>query len=128
MATRRELVNIPPFEDMAVLYHSADDNCWIAHSLRTDQIGTGGDMGEALEELIRGIDQLLAIADSDATVAYLREAPTAIQDLAKHSKKLPAEIYEVAHKRARGCWPEDIQPAFNTTSDDQAFVAELQPA
>ena len=75
-------------------------------SLRTDQVGTGIDMGHALADLIRGVDGLLELAREDETMAYLREAPADIQARAAASKNLPREIYEVAHKIARGDWPE----------------------
>jgi len=90
---------IKPFSETAVLYYSPEDGCWIAHGLRTDQIGTGLDMGRALAALIRGIDSVLEIAAEDETVAYLREAPRGIQKMATQCKPLPNEIYEVAGKR-----------------------------
>ena len=113
------------FKDVAFIYRSQEDDCWIAHSLRTDQIGTGIDMGRALADLIRGIDSLLQIAAEDGTVAYLREAPKEIQDRAAISKPLPKEIYEVAHKIARGEWPTEIDPSFQATDDDEEFTAEV---
>jgi nitrogen fixation protein FixH len=82
-------------------------------------------MGRAFADLIRGIDQLLEIAKEDQTVANLREAPKEIQDRAAHSKPLPNEIFEVAHKLARGQWPQDIDPAFTAQNDDETFRAEL---
>lgn len=113
------------FEDTALIYHSQEDGCWIAHSLRTDQIGTGVDMGRALADLIRGIDSLLEVAREDETMAYLREAPDDIKARAAASRKLPREIYEVAHKIARGEWPEEIDPAFMAQDDDEEFTAEV---
>jgi hypothetical protein len=117
---------IPPFEDSALIYFSAEDKCWIAHSLRTDQIGTGVDMGRAFADLIRGIDNLLDIAEEDETVDYLRDAAPEIVELAAKSKPLPREIYEVAHKLARGEWPEnDIEPIFAAQDDQETFKADL---
>jgi hypothetical protein len=124
-AKERMKEKIAGFKDTLVIYHSQEDGCWIAHSLRTDQIGTGVDMGRALADAIRGIDQLLEIAKEDETVAYLREAAPKIQDMASASKPLPKEIYEVAHKLARGEWPDDIDPAFTAQNDDETFTAEL---
>ena len=89
------------FKDTAIIYHSVEDGCWIAHSLRTDQIGTGEDMIQAFADLIRGIDGLLEIAGEDETIAYLREAPEEIQGLAEKSGQLPKEMYEIAHKLER---------------------------
>lgn len=115
---------IPPFRDAAVIFFSQEDGCWIAHSLRTDQCGTGVGIAYALADLIRAVDQVCEIAREDETVAYLREAPQDIQKMAATGKKLPREIYEVAHKMARGQWPENIEPEFKA-QDDQAFTAEV---
>jgi len=83
-------------------------------------------MGRALADLIRGVDQLLEIAGEDGTVAYLREAPKEIQQMLGNGKPLPKEIYEVAHKLARGEWPQDIDPAFLAADDDETFHTQLQ--
>ncbi len=101
------MLKIPPFEDHVVIYHSAEDGCWIAHSLKMDQIGTGERIVDALADFIRCANALLKLADSDESIAYLREAPDAIKELARNSKVLPREIYEVAHKHATGEWPKD---------------------
>jgi hypothetical protein len=116
---------IEHFEDSALIYHSQENGCWIAHSLRTDQVGTGIDMGHALADLIRGVDGLLELAREDETMAYLREAPADIRARAAASKNLPREIYEVAHKIARGDWPKDIDPAFTAQNDDEEFVSKV---
>lgn len=117
-------MSVKPFQDIAVIYHSSEDGCWIAHSLRTDQVGTGVDMGRALADLIRGVDSIIKMATEDSSLAYLREAGNDVKALAAKSKPLPAEIYEVAHRIARGTWPNEIDPGF-TASDDQAFTAEI---
>jgi hypothetical protein len=69
--------------DTVVIYHSPEDGCWIAHSLRSDQIGTGRHPIEALADLIKAIKQVFDLAKRDKTIAYLREAPAEIQALAK---------------------------------------------
>lgn len=120
--------NIKPFNDTAIIYYSEDDGCWIAHSLRTDQVGTGVDMGRALADMIRGIDGLLDLARADETIAYQREAPAEIQERLTSSKKLPKEIYEVAHKIARGEWPQEIEPSFQAQNTDEDFSAEFSEA
>jgi len=116
------------FTDQAVIYHSAEDGCWIAHSLRTDQLGTGADMTRALADLIRAIHQVLDVSAADETIAFLREAPAPIQALAKTSKPLPREIYEVAHKMVHGNWPADIEPGFRAPDDESFSVQNLQLA
>ena len=64
-----------PIADEAVIYHSKEDDCWIAHSIKTDQVGTGDQVVEALADLIRGVRAVLSLAAKDRTIAYLREAP-----------------------------------------------------
>lgn len=95
------------FSDTAVIYHSQEDNCWIAHSLRTDQIGTGDQVVDALADLLRGVRAVLRLAEKDESIAYLREAPGEIKKLASRSKKLPGEIFEIAYRHATGGWPKD---------------------
>ena len=86
----------------SVIYYSKEDSCWIAHSLITDQIGTGNSITESLADLMRTIQQILAIAINDRDVEVLRSAPAEIQDIAKRAKHLPGEIYEVAYKMVHG--------------------------
>jgi hypothetical protein len=73
---------IKGFTDSAFIYCSAEDGCWIAHSLRNDQSRTGIDMAHALVDLIQGFDNVLALADEDDSIAYLREAPADIRERA----------------------------------------------
>ena len=119
---------IQPFADVAVLYHSPADGGWVAHSLRTDQVGTGDDMVRALADLIRGVNGLLAEAAADPTVAYLREAPADIPALAAGSVRLPAEVGQVARKIAGDTWPESIDPRFVPVAAAAAFTADLPRA
>lgn len=95
------------FSDTAVIYHSRQDGCWIAHSLKTDQIGTGEQVVEALADLIRAVRSVLALARADQSIAYLRDAPPKIKAMAAKNKKLPHEIFEVAYRRATGRWPQN---------------------
>lgn len=110
---------IEPFEDEVVIYHSEEDGCWVAHSLRTDQVGAGDRIVDALATLIRGIHGLCRLAAQDRTVGYLREAPAEIQNLARKAKVLPLEVYEVAHKMATGQWPEDLKVDVTPARPDQ---------
>ena len=95
---------IKDFVDTVFIHYSQDDSCWIAHSLRTDQVGTGADMGRALADLITAVDQVFELAQNDATIQVMCEAPKEIQDRAAMGRKLPREFFEVAHKIARGEW------------------------
>jgi hypothetical protein len=108
---------LPSITDRIVVYFSPEDQCWIAHSLRMDQIGTGERIVDAMATLIRGASAVLECAAEDETLAYLREAPEEIQQKARDAKDLPLEIYEVAHKMALGKWPAylkvDVEPNEN---------------
>ena len=87
MATKAR--KIMPFDDSAAIFFSQEDNCWIAHSLRTDQIGTGKNAVDALADVIRAVNQVCCQAQCDKSLAYLREAPPKIQKIAKSTCKLP---------------------------------------
>lgn len=116
---------IQPFEESVVLYYSDEDRAWIAHGLRTDQIGVGDRIVDALADFLKAIDQVLQNAREDRTLAYLREAPEDIQRMHDEARRLPNEIYEVAHKMAHGDWPEDIDPGFNANRKDVTFTAKI---
>ncbi|MGA2501239.1 MAG: hypothetical protein ABSH20_26165 [Tepidisphaeraceae bacterium] len=94
--------------DRLIVYHSAEDDCWIAHSLRTDQLGTGDCIVDAMADALKAIRQVAALAARDKTVALFREAPRDIQQLAAHARSLPAELFEIAHKMVTGAWPDDM--------------------
>jgi len=113
--------------DTCVIYESRQDECWIAHSLRTDQIGTGGCVVEALEDLLRAIDQVMRLAAEDEDVQVFREAPARIRKMVRTAKPLPREIYEIAHKRVRGEWPKEFKPAFDVSSR-RRWCVELHEA
>jgi hypothetical protein len=88
------------FKDEIVVYHSEEDGCWFAHSLRADQIGAGDRIVDALADLIRGIVSLLDMAREDATIGLKREAPPEVKAIAAKSTALPLEILEVDLARA----------------------------
>ena len=108
MAQRPSKNNIRRLMETCVIYESKKDNCWIAHSLRTDQIGTGDDPLEALADLLVAVDQLLELAQEESDIEVFRPAPKYIQNMARRAMRLPKEIYEIAHRKARGDWPLDI--------------------
>lgn len=111
--------------DEIVVYHSDEDGCWIAHSLRADQIGAGDRIVDALADLIRCMHSLLEMAAGDESIKHIREAPEEIKAIARTSTPLPGEIYEVAHKMATGEWPADIQPDFKPTDEHKSFRAQV---
>jgi len=107
-----------------VIFYSDEDQRWIAHGLRTDQIGDGDSVIAALEDGIRAIDAVLSVAHDDPTVAVLREAPADVQARARNSTPLPREIYEIAHRRARGDWPDEV-PVDVTPKSSASFKTEI---
>ena len=114
-------------EDTCVIYESRADKCWIAHSLRTDQIGAGDCVVAALEDLLRAVEQVFKLAAEDGDVAIFREAPKRIQKMAESAEPLPREIYEIAHKRVHGGWPADFEPRFKTPHR-RKFIADIHEA
>lgn len=52
--------------DTCVIYYSREDKCWVAHSVRTDQIGMGDCVVHALADLMRAVEQVLRIAGGTA--------------------------------------------------------------
>lgn len=114
------------FADEVVIYHSAEDECWIAHSLRTDQIGAGDRIVDALAALIRGVRELCKMAREDETIALERPAPEEIRRLFTGADTLPIEMFEVAHKMATGQWPEELSVELIPRNPDRALKAEVR--
>lgn len=115
---------IKAFKDTCVIYYSRTDKCWVAHSLRMDQIGAGDCVVEALAELIKAVDHVLHCAQRDATLGVLREAPAWVRAKVTNAQKLPAEVYEIAYKMVRGQWPEKFEPEFKYPKN-RRFVSEI---
>ena len=59
----------PDAAESVVIYWSAEDNCWIAHSLYMDQIGTGRRVVDALADLIKAMNAVLREAMADPTLS-----------------------------------------------------------
>ena len=68
-------------DETAVIYRDPEDQCWLAHGLRTDLLGAGDTPEAALKDLQRSIPELLKTA-KDHGDEYLSEAPAEIQKLA----------------------------------------------
>jgi hypothetical protein len=115
-------------DDRVVIYYSKEDGCWIGHSLRTDQIGTGRRIVDALADTIRAVHQAWQVSQKDPSVAFEREAPVQVQRLAAESKKLPREIYEIAHKMVHGTWPEELDVQITARDENGSFTTELETA
>jgi hypothetical protein len=112
------------FNETLVIFFSDEDRRWIAHGLHTDQIGDGDSVIAALEDAIRAVDAVISVAHDDPTVEVLREAPADIQAKARTSTPLPREIYEIAHRRARGDWPDEV-PIDVTPKSTASFKTEI---
>ena len=125
MAGRNESSKIRPFPDTCVIYYSRGDSCWIAHSLRSDQIGTGESIVEALANLLRAVDHLLTLAESDDTLKILSAAPQSVKLKARSAQKLPNEVYEIAYKMIHGKWPKQLEPEFKAPQN-HPFVANIR--
>jgi hypothetical protein len=116
------------FRESCVIYYSPDDKCWIAHGLRTDQVGTGDCVVDALADLMKAIDQILALARQEGDIEVLREAPPEIQKRAQSAKQLPIELCEIAHKKVRGTWPAELKVASPETEEYVTRIEEPIPA
>lgn len=100
--------NTRKFWDIYAIYFSKSDKCWIAHSLRTDQFGTGDCVVDAFVDGMKAVDQVIELAKKQPDIQVLRDAPEEIQQIAKNAMRLPDEIFEIAHKKLYGEWPEEL--------------------
>jgi hypothetical protein len=102
MGTLRKTGDYAKRADHCVIYYSKKDMCWIAHSLYTDQVGTGEDIRDALAELISAIRSLIAIYIKCKDIRLWRDAPQETFKLEKKSKPLREDIYREAIEIALG--------------------------
>ena len=106
-----------------LIYYSQEDECWIAHSLHTDQLGSGKCVTEALADLMQGLKNLFALAIEHPDIEIFREAPDEIKRMIRNAKPLPGEIFDIAYNQVHGNWPEDF--AINSTSLRRKFKVEV---
>lgn len=120
------------FRDTFAIYYSRKDKCWIAHSLRTDEFGTGDCIIDALTDGIKAVDQVVRLACKRSDIELFRDAPDNIKAMVQRAQPLPGEMFDIAHKRVYGEWPEeDIKPAFDVDHREifkREFREELMPA
>ena len=89
--------------DVWVIYPSREDHGrYIAHSLRTDQIGVGECIVDAIVELTIALRTLAKETKRDPHLNPYRDAPTEVWDMLNRAKKLPAEVLEVAAMHLKG--------------------------
>ncbi len=105
---------IKPFTDECVIYFYQPDKCWVAHSLKTDQIGTGECVVDSLADLILAVNQCVEAANEDPTIGLFRDAPDSIKKKVANAEMLPLEIYEIAYKKVHGTWPAYIKAHFES--------------
>lgn len=120
MGTKRKTLT-----DTCVVYFSKADGCWVGHSLRTDQVGTGDCVLEALADLLKAVKGLLELKAEDPDIEVLRRAPDKIRRMAEKAEPLPRELYEIAHKMVQGDWPGDI-PVDVTPPHRRSFKANMR--
>lgn len=111
MAKRRRN-HIKRLTEIFVIFYSRTDKSWIAHGLRTDQFGTGDCILHALIDGMKAVDQTIAYAKKHPDISILRRAPNRIYQIAQQAENLPKEVYEIAHKRLYGKWPESLPAEF----------------
>jgi len=102
-----------PFRGESVIYFSKEDDCWIAHSLHTDQMGYGDCIVDALADLFVALRQIVTAQSSDKTIEIFCEAPLHIQNIKQVAKELPECFYQIACDRADGKWPRDFDITYN---------------
>jgi hypothetical protein len=96
--------------------------------MRTDQIGTGVRIVDALADMIRAVHQICRQAAADESLAYLREAPQDIQHLYSTAQKLPKETYEIAHKMVHGEWPSYLKLENTNQAKKERFKTDVKDA
>ena len=111
-------------DDQILVYYSHREAAWFAHSFRTDQIGCGDCVLEAIESLLRGIKAIMELAEKDDDIEIWHEAPASVQAKAKNAKKLPYEFIEIAHKRVHGIWPKEL-PLQATPPENARFISNI---
>ena len=107
------MVNQVPaeFTDTFVIYPSEqEEGFWVAHSLNTDQIGTGQCVLDAYVALLRAMRILLEEAAKNPNLRLLTPAPKEVRDRCKHARRLPMEIIEIASMVLDGKQPAETPP------------------
>ena len=118
------LRNWMDLREAAVVYWSKEDRKWVAHGLRTDQIGTGDSPILALADLMVALDQVMSEA-ARLKISPWRAAPASVRRLASRAQALPVEVYRIAQRIARGDWPADLVVQIQPSRHNMAFTADL---
>jgi hypothetical protein len=75
-------MNRPELRETIVVFYSPGDGGWIAHGLRTDQVGIAARPLDAVAQAIRLVSKLFEEASLDPSIAIYREAPDEIREMA----------------------------------------------
>ena len=91
------------FSDEWVIYPSElETGRYVAHSLRTDQVGVGKCVLDAYIELARCIRSVLREATRDKRIQVYQPAPQEVWEKLRHAVHLPKEIEEIAAMKLAG--------------------------
>ena len=90
-------------QDIWIIYPSMEERgMFVAHSLRTDQIGMGPCVLDAYVNLALAMRALTKALREDPSLDILREAPPEVWGMLVDAEKLPDEIVHRAEKRLSG--------------------------
>ena len=109
------------FADILVIYPSHDDvepDLWVAHSVRTDQVGVGHDPVEAVRELAIAVRTLFEEAHKDARVLIEQPAPVEVLKKMAGGEPLPEPMWERMKAAIEACIHHD--PDYWSDGDDEA--------
>ena len=111
------------FRDECLIYYSEQDKSWVAHSLKTDQLGYGDCVVNAIVDLLVGTQNLLELQRKDPDVEVLCPAPAEIVKLGKKASPLPEVLWEVALDRFLKKLPYEI---YVDIPQDSQFTYQFQ--
>jgi len=127
MVRKNKRKQLQPNPNDCVIHWSKQDDCWIAHSLHTDQIGHGAGPLYALADMLKAVQNVMALANEDETIQPWREAPGHVHKMCEGAEPLPKEIFEVAYMMVHGEWPKHLRVQVECGSRRRFAVVEMEP-
>lgn len=83
----------------AIVYNSKQDNCFIAHSINCDQIGTGDTKEQAIKDLGVGLKNLYNLCEKHEDISFYQDTtPPEIQQALEKAKSNPDGYKPIIHK------------------------------
>lgn len=82
----------------AIVYNSKEDNCFVAHSINCDQLGTGDTKEQAIRDLGVGLKNWYNLCEEDETLAFYSDAPPEIQQALEKAKSNPDKHKLIIHE------------------------------